>query len=75
MPFAAATALATAACLVRYLLDPLLPRTVEMAVGAVFYLTLLAVAGCWLLRWSGSLVPGYVAAVLFFTAYRTLSVP
>ncbi len=71
--FRAAVCVSTAACLLRYLVDPLLPKTVEMAVGAVFYLALLSVANCWLLRWSGSLLPGCVSGVLFFAAYRLLA--
>src|SRR6267142_336981 len=40
-PFGAAAALVTAVCLARYLVDPLLPHSLEVAAGAVFYLTLL----------------------------------
>src|SRR5207249_8302507 len=47
-PFPAAAALVTALCLVRYLVDPLLPRSLEVTAGAVFYLTLLSLANCWL---------------------------
>jgi hypothetical protein len=64
----------TIACVLRYLVDPLLPDTVEVAMGAAFYLAVLGAANCWLLRWSGSLVPGYLAALVFFAAYRTLQV-
>lgn len=70
--FAAAVGLSTAGCLVRYLVDPLLPRTAAIVIGMVFYLSLVSVASCWLLRWSGSLVPGMAAALLFFAAYRLL---
>jgi hypothetical protein len=70
--FGAAVALSTAGCLVRYLLDPLLPRTAAIVIGMVFYLSLVSVANCWLLRWSGSLVPGMATALLFFAAYRLL---
>lgn len=69
-----AATLSTALCLVRYLLDPALPHTVEVGAGAVFYLTLLGLAASVLRAWSGSLVPGYLAALAFFAAYRTLSV-
>src|SRR5262245_21976917 len=62
----------TFACVLRYLVDPLLPKTVEMAMGAAFYLAVLGAANCWLLRWSGSLVPGYLAALAFFAPYRML---
>ena len=71
--FAAAATLSTAAYVLRYLADPLLPKSVELVIGAVFYLTLLGAMNCWLLWWSGSLVPGLVSAFVFFAAYRTLS--
>ena len=58
----------------RYLADPLLPRQVEVMVGALFYLTLLGAVDCWLLWWSGSLVPGLLASLLFFLAYRALTI-
>ena len=70
--FAAAASLSTAAYVVRYLVDPLLPKSVELVVGAVFYLTLLGGINCWLLWRSESLVPGLLSAVIFFAAYRTL---
>lgn len=70
--FASAAALSTAAYILRYLVDPLLPKTVGLVVGAVFYLALLGALNCWLLWWSESLVPGLVSALLFFVAYRTL---
>jgi len=65
-------ALATAAYVARYLVDPLLPKSVEWLVGATFYLTLLGAGNCWLFWWSGSLVPGLVGALIFFTGYRLL---
>jgi hypothetical protein len=68
--FGAAAAISTAACVTRYLLDPLLPRTVEMVAGAAFYIGLLSVANCWLYRQSGSLAPGLLAGLLFFAVYR-----
>ena len=64
----------TAVCLARYLVDPLLPHSLEVAAGAVFYLTLLSLGNCWLYWRSGSIVPGVVAAVAFFVAYRLLHV-
>jgi CAAX prenyl protease-like protein len=67
-----AAAAATGAALVRYLVDPALPRAIEVAAGAIFYLTLLGLASCALRAWSGSLLPGYVATVVFFAAYRAL---
>jgi len=70
--FAAAATLATAAYVVRYLLDPLLPKSIELVAGAMFYLALLGAINCWLLAWSQSLVPGLISATVFFAAYRTL---
>jgi hypothetical protein len=70
--FAPAAALSTGAAVVRYLVDPLLPSALEIRVGAVFYLSLLGVANCVLLARFGTLVPGYVGGVAFFTAYRLL---
>jgi len=70
--FATALAVATSAYVARYLVDPLLPKSVEWVVGAVFYLTLLSAGNCWLFWWSGSLVPGVVSALVFFAAYRLL---
>jgi len=70
--FATGVVLATAAYVVRYLVDPLLPKSIEWVVGAAFYLALLGAGNCWLFWWSGSLVPGGVAALLFFAAYRLL---
>lgn len=70
--FGAGLALSAAACVARYLVDPLLPKSVELLAGAAFYLTLLSAVSCWLFWWSGNLLPGAVAAVFFFTAYRLL---
>src|SRR6266481_2424831 len=67
-----AAAASTGCALVRYLLDPSLPRAVEAMAGAAFYLVLLGLASCALRAWSGSLLPGYVATVAFFVAYRML---
>lgn len=71
--FRAGLLLSTGASVLRYLVDPLLPKTIEMVVGAVFYLTLLSAANCWLFWWSGSLVPPFLGALVFFLAYRTLT--
>jgi hypothetical protein len=72
---APAAAVATAACLVRYLADPLLPRSPEMLVGAAFYLTVLGAGCAWLLARTGSLLPGLAAATVFFAGYRLLAPP
>jgi hypothetical protein len=72
--FGAAAALATALSLVRYLVDPLLPGQIEVMVGALFYLSILGVVNCWLLWWSGTLVPGLLASALFFFAYRAVAI-
>ena len=72
--FGPAVALATTLSLVRYLSDPHLPGEIEVVVGAFFYVTTLGVINGWLLWWSGSLVPGLLAAALFFFAYRTLAI-
>jgi len=71
-PFLAAAALSTGASLVRYLVDPALPHAVEIIAGALFYLTLLSAANCWLFWQSGSVVPGALAGLGFFAAYRAL---
>jgi Type II CAAX prenyl endopeptidase Rce1-like len=70
--FATAVAIATAACVVRYVIDPLLPKSIELVIGAVFYLALLGAINCWLVWRYESLVPGLVSALAFFVAYRTL---
>jgi CAAX prenyl protease-like protein len=72
--FAVAATATTAACVARYLVDPLLPHTLEVAAGAIFYLTLLGVGNCWLYWRSGSIVPGVAAGLGFFVAYRLLHV-
>lgn len=69
-----AAAASTGCALARYLLDPALPQAIEALAGATFYLSLLGLACCALRAWSGSLVPGYVATVAFFAAYRMLLV-
>lgn len=68
------TGLSTGACLLRYLADPALPGTLELTMGALFYLTLLSLASCALLALSGSLLPSVLATLSFFGAYRTLQV-
>jgi len=65
-----AALLTTALALLRYLLDPALPHAAEARAGAVFYLGLVGLIGCALRAWSGSLLPGYLAALAFFAAYR-----
>ncbi|MBI4587892.1 MAG: hypothetical protein HY725_03560 [Candidatus Rokubacteria bacterium] len=65
---------ATGLSVVRYLADPALPRTVEVVLGAVFYLALLSLSGCGLLWYCGSLGPALAASVVFFSAYRMLQV-
>ncbi len=72
--FAAAAALSTTACAGRYLVDPLLPRTLEVTAGAAFYVTLLSVGNCWLYSRSGSVMPGFAAGCVFFAVYRLLHV-
>ena len=67
-----AAALSTAAAVARYVIDPALPQAVEVRAGAVFYTALLGFTGCALRAESGSLLPGYIAAVAFFAAYRML---
>ena len=71
--FASATIGSTLAYVVRYLVDPLLPKSAGLVVGAVFYLALLGALNCWLFRWSESLLPGLLAALIFFAAYRSLA--
>jgi Type II CAAX prenyl endopeptidase Rce1-like len=68
-----AAGLATTLAVVRYLLDPALPSATEARAGAVFYTALLGLGCCALRSWSGSLLPGYVATVTFFVAYRFLA--
>jgi hypothetical protein len=68
-----AAAVATALALGRYLLDPALPASLEVRAGAVFYMSLLGLSACALRAISGSLLPGYLATVAFFAAYRLLA--
>jgi len=67
-----AASLATALAVSRYLADPALPQTIEVRTGAVFYLALLGFTACALRARAGSLLPGYLATVVFFAAYRML---
>ncbi len=71
-PVLLALAVSTGAALARYLVDPALPRSVEAMAGAVLYLGALSAASCGLFWWSGSLLPGALAGVLFFLAYRAV---
>lgn len=70
--FWAGTIVSTVIYLLRYAGDPALTPTLEVAVGLMFYLALLSVAGCAILALSGTLLPSALAALLFFSAYRTL---
>lgn len=71
--FWSAALVSTALALLRYLLDPALPHVAEARVGAIFYLGLVGLVACALRAWSGSLLPGYLAGLVFFAAYRTLA--
>jgi hypothetical protein len=71
--FAPAAAISTAAAIARYLADPLLPHSPEIAAGATFYMAVLGVGNCWLLARTGSLGPALAAAGFFFGAYRLLA--
>lgn len=64
---------ATGLAVIRYLIDPALPRSLEVVTGAFFYLSLLGLSGCALFWWSGSLFPPALASLVFFAAYRTLT--
>jgi hypothetical protein len=66
-------ALSTLFAVGRYLLDPTLPSTIEVKVGAVFYMSLLGVTSCAFRASSASLLPGYLATLVFFLAYRMLA--
>lgn len=68
-----AALVSTALALLRYLVDPALPHAVEARAGAVFYLGLVGLVSCALRAWSGSLLPGYLAGLAFFAAYRSLA--
>jgi hypothetical protein len=71
--FAVAVTVTTAASAVRYLVDPLLPRTIEIVVGTIFYVCLLGLTTSALLWRFGTIVPGLIASTLFFAAYRLLA--
>lgn len=71
--FAPAAAVSTAAAIVRYLADPLLPHSLGIAAGATFYMAVLGVGNCWLFARTGSLGPALAAASVFFAAYRLLA--
>jgi hypothetical protein len=68
-----ATALSTLAEVLRYVIDPSLPKSVESIAGAVFYMAVLGMGNCALFRWSGSLIPGALGRLGFFAAYRSVS--
>jgi hypothetical protein len=70
--FAPAVAFSTGLVVLRYVLDPALPAALEVWLGAAFYTGLTGVAACALRAWSQSLLPGYLATVTFFLAYRAL---
>jgi hypothetical protein len=70
--FAPAVVLSTGLAVLRYVLDPNLPAAPEVWLGAALYTGLIGVAACALRAWSQSLLPGYLATVTFFLAYRAL---
>jgi hypothetical protein len=70
--FTTALIISTLASVLRYLIDPALPKIPEVLLGAIFYVGLIGVANGWLVWWSGSLVPPLLVSVLFFTVYRAL---
>ncbi|HLC40596.1 MAG TPA: CPBP family glutamic-type intramembrane protease [Methylomirabilota bacterium] len=65
-----AAVLSTSFSVLRYLIDPRLPGQLDALAGASFYLFLLGIAGCMLVRLSGSLFPSALASLFFFAAYR-----
>jgi len=71
--FGLALAAATAAATLRYCVDPYV-GPIELRVGAAVYMALLAILNGALYRWSGSLLPGLVAASVFFACYRLLAI-
>jgi hypothetical protein len=71
-PFWMAAVVSTLAEVVRYVVDPSLPKSADAIAGAVFYVVLLGMASCALFRWSGSLVPGAIGRLGFFAVYRSL---
>jgi hypothetical protein len=70
--FAPAVGFSTGLAVLRYVLDPTLPAAPEVWLGAALYTGLIGVAACALRAWSQSLLPGYLATVTFFLAYRAL---
>jgi hypothetical protein len=70
--FATALVVSVLASVVRYLLDPALPKIPEVLLGALLYVALIAVANGWLVWWCGSLVPPLLVSLVFFTVYRLL---
>jgi hypothetical protein len=70
--FVPAVGFSTVLVVLRYVLDPTLPAAPEVWLGAALYGGLLGVAACALRAWSQSLLPGYLATVTFFLAYRAL---
>jgi hypothetical protein len=69
--FEVALVAAAGAAAVRYCFDPFVAAP-ELRVGAAVYMVLLALLNGGLYRWSGSLLPGIVAATVFFACYRLL---
>lgn len=72
-PLGRALLVAVTATLGRYLVDPLLPRSADALLGMTFYVSLLATASGWLFWRFGTPVPGMVAGLGFFAAYRALA--
>ena len=71
--FGLALAVVSVAATLRYCVDPFV-GTIELRVGAAVYMALLAIVNGALYRWSGSLLPGLVAASIFFACYRLLAI-
>ncbi len=67
-----AAGLSTFLAVRRYVADPALPSAIEARAGAIFYTALLGFTACALRAESGSILPGYMAGVTFFAAYRML---
>jgi hypothetical protein len=70
--FAPAVGLSSGLAVLRYVLDPYLPSAPEVWLGAALYTGLIGMAACALRAWSQSLLPGYLATLAFFLAYRAL---
>jgi hypothetical protein len=73
-PLPRAAALSVAAGVIRYLVDPRLPPTIEAAVGATFYMSLLGATNCWLVARTGSVLPALASAATFFAGWRLLTI-